>query len=57
MTLKSCRVFKKCTSGKMAVFISRLESQICDVVVVARNIIATLVIPELGKGSFWQDSR
>ena len=41
----------------MRVFISRLESRICDMVGVARNIIATLVIPELGNGSFWQDSR
>lgn len=34
-----------------------LESQICDMVAIARLLNLTLVVPELDKTSFWADPR
>jgi hypothetical protein len=34
-----------------------LSNQICDMVVIARSLNVTLIVPELDKTSFWNDPR
>lgn len=50
-----CKSFMLCNCNIQCLL--RLWLQICDMVVIARYLNVTFVVPELDNTSFWQDRR